>query len=138
MTSGTRLLALGDMAAPAAESNCQTSTLGMIQIASVFPPGHVNGFRSKMNESSKRSGLRMALPALSCAWPPRASSKLEADSTPAAPARPELRPRNSRRFGFFDFIAPFSLLGLGGVCSLRHNEQPRSGVRVLARAPARG
>src|SRR5213593_3189792 len=112
MTSGTRLLALGDMAAPAAESNCQTSTLGMIQIASVFPPGHVNGFRSKMNESSKRSGLRMALPALSCAW-------LEADSRPAAPTRPEPRPRNSRRFGFFDLIALFSLYVTGAVCPLR-------------------
>src|SRR5438094_42987 len=46
MTSGTRLLALGEMAAPAGESNCQTSTFGIIHMASVFPPGHVNGFRS--------------------------------------------------------------------------------------------
>jgi hypothetical protein len=33
----------------------------MIHMASVFPPGHAKRFRSKMNESSKRSGLRTAV-----------------------------------------------------------------------------
>src|SRR5207249_9592341 len=94
MTSGTRLLGFGDMAAPAGESNCQTSTFGMIHIASVFPPGHVNGFRSKMNVSSERSGLRIGVFLFSWAC---------AASTPA-PNIPKVLPKNSRRFGCFELI----------------------------------
>src|SRR5260370_40894677 len=106
MPSGARLAGLGDMAAPAGESNCQTSTLGMIHNASVFPPGQVNGFRSKMKESSKRSGLRKAVPLLSCApW------NLEADSRPAALT-------NSRRLTLFDFIARFSRCEWFSIASL--------------------
>src|SRR3989442_1692377 len=90
MTSGTRLLVLGEMAAPAGEANFQTPTLGMIHTASVFPPGQVNGFRSKMNVSSYRSGLRTALLLLSCA-----------DSRLAAPTKPQHRVKKSRRFRLF-------------------------------------
>jgi hypothetical protein len=38
------------MAAPTPEWKSQISTLGMIQIDKVFPPGHVKAFRSKMSE----------------------------------------------------------------------------------------
>src|SRR6266705_3514886 len=61
MTSGLPMAPLGESAASAAESNDQTSTLGITQSARVFPAGHVNRFLSKIIESSYRPDERTPL-----------------------------------------------------------------------------
>src|SRR5262245_52979346 len=48
-------------------SMLQISTAGATQTATSFPPGHLNGFRSKMYESSYRSVLLNGLLEV-CIW----------------------------------------------------------------------
>jgi len=68
ITSGTTFRIFGDVANPAGESYAQASTFTIIHTARVLPPGQLKGFRSKISESSYRSGLRNFLIAFSPAF----------------------------------------------------------------------